>query len=85
MFSSEMFIIRFRKIGWKEILLKTLLAPVVGELLAFSIMAIARIPIGRLAVALGVGIYCLMIIALTIIFEDRRNAYIEELENNNNQ
>ena len=77
------FSIRFNKLGTKKILFKNILAPVVAEFLIFSIMAIARIPIGRLAIALGVGIYGAIIITLSIIFEDQRNAYIEELENNN--
>lgn len=77
------FIIRFRKIGWKKVLLKTLLAPVVAELLMFSIMAITRIPLGRLTVAIGVGLYIVVIAILTTTFEKQRNAYIAELENNN--
>lgn len=77
------FIIRFKKIGWKKVLLKTILTPAVAELLLFSIISITRMPFSRVAVSLGVGLYLSIIIGLTVIFENQRNKYIEELENNN--
>ena len=75
------FVIRFKKLGIKSIIAKTLLMPVVAELLIFSIMAIARIPIGRLAIALGVGVYGAMIYALSAIFEQKREEYFEQVAN----
>lgn len=77
------FLIRFRKQGVKKVLLKTILLPIVAELLMFSIMAIARIPFGRLAVGFGVGLYFVSVLILTVLFENERNAYIAEHENNN--
>ena len=77
------FLIRYRKLGIKKVLLTTLALPVVAELLIFSFMAIVRIPFGRLAVALGASIYFVIILILTNIFENKRNAYIANLENNN--
>ena len=77
------FLIRFKNIGWEQILLKTLLVPVVAELLMFSIMAIIRIPFGRLAIALGVGLYCISTIILTVMFENQKEKHDKELENNN--
>ena len=74
------FIIRFKKIGWKQVTLKTILAPVVAELLLFSIISIIRIPFSRFAVSLGVGLYISIIIILTVIFENQRNKIIEEME-----
>ena len=73
------FLIRFGKMGWKQILSKSILAPVVAELLIFSLMAIIRIPFGRLAIALGVGIYVAIIYALTATFEEQKERYIEDL------
>lgn len=67
------FLIRFRKIGWKEIVLKTLLVPVIAELLMYSIMAIVRIPFGRITIALSIGLYMAVIIVLTCLFENKRN------------
>jgi preprotein translocase subunit SecF len=75
------FLIRFRKIGWKEVLLKTLLYPVIAELLIYSIMAIVRIPFGRVAIALSIGLYVAVIAILTCIFEDRRNKYVQDSKN----
>ena len=75
------FIIRFKKIGWKQVALKTILAPIVAKLLLFSVISITRMPFSRLAVSLGVGLYISIIIALTVIFENKRNKIIEELEN----
>ena len=74
------FIIRFRKISWKKIIIKTLLLPAVAELLLFSIISIIRVPFSRLAVALGIGLYIISIIVLTVMFEDDRNRIIIELE-----
>ena len=76
------FAIRFSKIGYKKVILKTILIPIVSELVVFSIMSIARIPFSRLAVATGLSVYLISLIALTVMFENKRNKYIEELENN---
>lgn len=76
------FAIRFSKIGCKRVIAKTMLVPIVSELIVFSIMSIARIPFSRLAVATGLTVYLISLIALTVMFENQRNRYIEELENN---
>lgn len=76
------FAIRFSKIGYKKVIIKTILIPIVSELVVFSIMSIARIPFSRLAVATGLSVYLISLIALTVMFENKRNKYIEELENN---
>lgn len=76
------FVIRYKNIGWKKVTIKTLLTPVVAELLLFSIISIIRVPFSRLAVSLGVGTYISIIIVLTIMFENQRNKIIKELEDN---
>ena len=76
------FAIRFSKIGYKKVIAKTMLVPIVSELIVFSIISIARIPFSRLAVATGLTVYLISLIALTVMFENQRNRYIEELENN---
>ena len=76
------FAIRFSKIGYKKVIAKTILVPIVSELIVFSIMSIARIPFSRLAVATGLTVYLISLIVLTVMFENQRNRYIEELENN---
>ena len=76
------FVIRFKKIGWKKVAIKTVLTPIVAELLLFSIISITRLPFSRLAVSIGVGLYISIIITLTVIFENERNKYLKELESN---
>lgn len=78
------FLIRFRKIGVLEILIKTIAFPVVAELLMFSIMAIIRVPFGRLSIALAVGLYVATIAGLTKYFEEKKNKITEETEKSEN-
>jgi len=70
------FLIRFRTLGVKNILLQTLCFPIVAELLMFSLMAVVRIPFGRLAIALAVGVYAAIILALTTMFENQKNQLV---------
>lgn len=77
------FVIRYKKIGWKKVTLKTLITPVVAELLLFSIISIIRVPFSRLTVSLGVGTYISIIMLLSIMFENQRNKIINELKGNN--
>ncbi len=74
------FLIRYRKLNWKIVLAKTILAPVIAELLMFSIMAVVRIPFGRISIALSVGLYVAVIAVLANMFENQRIKYLEELE-----
>ena len=67
---------------FEKVIAKTILVPIVSELIVFSIISIARIPFSRLAVATGLTVYLISLIALTVMFENQRNRYIEELENN---
>lgn len=76
------FIIRYKKLGWMSVLLKTILIPVIIELVLFSILAIVRVPLGRITIAIAVSLYALTIFGLTIMFENKREKKIEELENN---
>lgn len=66
------FLIRFKKLGLKEILGKTVIIPIAAELLLYSIIAITRIPFGRIAVACGIGLYVVIIAILTNIFENQK-------------
>ena len=76
------FVIRFKNLGWKKVALKTILTPIIAELLLFSIISITRLPFSRLTVSLGAGLYISIIIALTVLFENERNKYLKELESN---
>jgi len=72
------FLIRFRNLGLKEILGKIVIIPVAAELLLYSIIAIARIPFGRIAVACGIGLYVIIIAVLTNKFENQRENKMAE-------
>ncbi len=76
------FLIVYRKLNWIKIMVKTIVYPVIAELLLYSIMAIVRIPFGRLAIALSIGLYLIIILILANIFEKQRSKYVEELKNN---
>ena len=75
------FLIRFRKLGWKVVMAKTILYQIIAEILMYSIMAIVRIPFGRLAIALSIGLYFVIILFLTCIFENKRNEYLKNNKN----
>ena len=77
------FAIRFRKLGWKKVIAKALVIPVVVEALMFSIIAITRAPFGRVTTILGIAIYIITIFILTNKFENERTKLLVELENNN--
>lgn len=72
------FVIRFKILGWKTILAKTVIIPVLAELLLYSVIAITRIPFGRVAVACGIGLYVIIIAILTNKFENEREKKIAE-------
>ena len=72
------FLLRFNKLGFIKILLKTVIIPILSELLLFSIIAITRIPLGQITIACGVGLYVIVITILTSIFEEQREKKIAE-------
>ena len=65
------FIIRFRKISILEVFFKTIFTPVIAELVFYSLIAICRIPFGRVTLALCVALYVIVMLILTIIFENK--------------
>lgn len=79
------FMIRYKNLGVRKVLLTTVAAPVVAELLMFSIMSMTRIPFGRLPISIGITLYILVILVLTVSFENKRNEYLESLQNINKE
>ena len=77
------FVIRFIKIGWKEVLLKSLFIPILSELVLFSLVAITRVPFGRVTMALGVGLYVIVVLILTNIFENKKDEIFKKSNNQN--
>lgn len=72
------FLVRFKGLGWKTIFTKTVIIPIIAELLLYCIIAITRIPFGRIALACGIGLYVLIIAIITNNFENRREKKIAE-------
>lgn len=75
------FLIRYRKLGVKEIIIKGLLLVVV-ELEFFSLIAIARIPFGDIAIAIAVALYALTLVVITSKYE-RKLEDISDKEKSN--
>jgi len=69
---SLYFLIRFKEFGWKTILLNTVIIPIIAELILYSVIAITKIPFGRVAIACGIGLYVIIIAILTNIFENQK-------------
>lgn len=58
-------IVRYRKIGMVKVITRTLMVPVIGEALLASIIAIARIPVGRFTPVLSIAVYLFTILYVT--------------------
>lgn len=70
--------VRYRKIGIGKTLLKTILISVVTQATLLSIIAIARIPVGRLTIPMIVTVYMLTLVGLTTNFENKLEIKKEE-------
>lgn len=72
-------IIRFGKnLGMIKVLLKSIIIPIVSELVFYSIVAITRIPFGDITSAIAIGVYMCSIIGLIFNFERK----LEEIKVN---
>lgn len=70
--------IRYRKIGIGKTLLKTILISVVAQATLLSVIAITRIPVGRLTIPMIVTVYMLTLVGLTTNFENKLEIKKEE-------
>ena len=70
------FLIVYRKLGIKNVLLKGILTPLLAEITYYSIIAIVRIPLGRIINSIALGIYLFAIGVLAICFQRKK----EELD-----
>jgi len=62
--------IRFYKLGFIKVILKAGIIAVIAQLVAFSIMAITRIPIGEYTMAISIAVYFMTMIGITSNYED---------------
>lgn len=70
--------IRYRKIGVLKTLLTTISTSVAAQAVLLSIIAIARIPVGRLTIPMIVTVYMLTLVGLTTNFEKKLEIKKEE-------
>ena len=73
------FLIRYRKIGVKKVLLTGIILPMASELEFYSILAICRIPFGNVTTAVAIGIYVFIFTIIAIKF-DKEEKLIRENE-----
>ena len=71
---------RYKKIGSTKTILKTLGMVILMQAILLSIIAIARIPIGRVTIPLVLGVYLLTLIGLTTSFEKQLKTKVSEEE-----
>lgn len=62
------FTIIYHKIGLRKVLVKGIFTPIITELLYYSIIAITRIPFGRISNSIAIGLYVVNIGILSIYF-----------------
>ena len=70
------FLIAYHKLGVKNVMLSGIITPILVELSYYSIIAITRIPLGRITNSVALGMYLLTIGVLAIIFQKKK----EELD-----
>ena len=75
------FIIMYHKLGLRTILLKGIFIPIISELVYYSLIAIVRIPFGRITNSIAIGIYVVAIGALAVKFQNEK----EKLPKNNDK
>lgn len=74
------FIIRYRKLNFVKVVIQTILTLGISELLLFSVIAITRIPVGKITVLVIFAIYVLALAVLTNKYENKlQKIKLEEL------
>ena len=77
------FLIVYNKIGIKKVLLTGIFTPIIVELLYYSIIAITRIPFGRITNSIAIGLYIASIGAITVLFQNEKEKLVENEEKEN--
>ena len=75
-------VIRYYKLGSLRVLLKSVLALIISQAVLFSLIAIIRIPVGKLTIPMVLIVYMLTLIGITTMFE-KQLAVIKEKEEKN--
>lgn len=66
------FMIMYHKLGLKNIFAKSVFIPILFEIMYFSVIAIARVPLGKVVFAISMGIYVLSIGYLSFSFHNKK-------------
>ena len=74
---------RYKKVGSIKTILKTLGIIILMQLVLFSIIAIARIPVGRVTIPLVLGVYLLTLIGIITNLEKQLKTKVSEEEKKN--
>lgn len=74
------FLIRYHKIGVGKVLANGILFPIAIELVFYSIIAIFRVPFGRITMALSIGLYLIAVTILAAKFE-KISEELKDIEN----
>ena len=61
--------VRYRKLGTIKTILKTVIVSIIAQAVLLSLIAIIRIPIGRLTIPMVIAVYLLTLIGMTTKFE----------------
>ena len=71
-------ILKYKKLGMLNILIKTLCTIVIAQATLFSVIAITRIPVGRLTIPMVIVVYLFTIYVLTHNYENKLDKIKEE-------
>lgn len=73
--------IRYHKLNAAKVIVKTAVIAVVAQVFLLSVIAITRIPVGRLTIPMVITVYLLTLIGLTTTFEKQlNNKKLEEIK-----
>ena len=70
--------IRYRKLGFVKTMLKSLLIIVIAQAILFSVIAITRIPVGRLTIPMVLIVYVCTLLGITNYLEKKLKLKKEE-------
>ena len=70
--------VRYRKLGTIKTILKTVIVSIIAQAVLLSLIAIIRIPIGRLTIPMVIAVYLLTLIGMTTKFEKELGVKKEE-------
>lgn len=77
-------VVVYNKIGLSKVLVKGIGFPIGLELFYYSIIAITGIPFGKITSAIAIGLYAVSICLVTISFQNKKEALLNNTEKKEN-